>query len=201
MIDEWNLTEVLRGGQFQREGGAAPGFLIASPHLTDPNFRKTVILMLEHHGKGALGMIVNRPTEMRVSSAFQSPSVQWAGDPNEVIWYGGPVMRESCWMLHEPIPLFSHGGALKIADNLMVSSSEDRLREITRNPPKRLRFVRGVAGWGAAQLDEELSSGLWLSAELNPRLLFSEHHDKIWAAAYNSLGIDPAYIAPNHGVH
>ena len=178
-----------------------PTLLVASPHLTDNHFKRAVILVLEHHTHGAVGMIVNKPTSIRVSHAFQSPEILWAGDPQEVIWYGGPVMRESCWMLHEPLEMFATGGTIKLAPGLMVSSSVDSLQELSRNPPSRLRFIRGISGWGASQLDKEISSGMWLTTDFNSGFLFNEGPDGMWEAAYRMMGINPSHLTFNHGIH
>jgi putative transcriptional regulator len=183
-------------------GGASPHLLIASPYLQDPNFVKTVILMIEHHGEGALGMIVNRPTEMRVANAFRSPEIEWSGDPEEVIWFGGPVMRESCWILHEPVNHPNEGeNQIRILEDLVISTSAHALRRLTLHPPGKVRFIRGLAGWGASQLEEEISSGLWLTADLQADFIFSFTHEEIWHAAYQRLGIDPAYFSFNQGIH
>ncbi len=170
-------------------GGTAPGLLVASPQLRDPNFEKTVVLMVEHHRHGALGMIVNRPTQMRVANAFYFPKIEWAGDPDSVIWFGGPVMRESCWLLHEPMLLQSHGGELQVSPDLVISSSEERLKELSENPPEKLRFIRGVAGWSSSQLDNELTNGLWLSMDLDSHLIFQEPAETMWEAAWREMGL------------
>ncbi len=179
----------------------APGFLVATPYVEDPNFAKTVVLMIEHHARGALGMIVNRPTETLVSSALDSIDNNWSGDPGAVLWYGGPVMRESCWLLHEPLALDPSEGALNVAPGLVISSSAERLREISNQPPPNLRIVRGVAGWGAAQLEDEISNGLWLSADFSIDLIFRESHEKMWREAYRRMGVDPSFLAPSSGIH
>ena len=183
-------------------GGSAPGLLIASPYLSDPNFNRTVVLMIEHHGQGALGMIINRPTDLRVANAFRSPEIEWAGDPEEVIWFGGPVMRESCWILHEPNDILLRGeGRIRVLENLVISTSARALRKLALYPPDKVRFIRGLAGWGAAQLDEEIAAGLWLTADLRPDLIFIPDAEDMWRAAYRDLGIDPAFFTFNQGIH
>ena len=177
------------------------GMLLASPHLTDPNFQKSVILLLEHHAKGALGMIVNKPSDQPVNTAFQQPAVEWTGDPEAVIWYGGPVMRESCWMLHEPASHLPDKGQLTLADDLVLSSSAECLLAIAASPPERIRFIRGVAGWGASQLDDEIAGGYWLTADLDPQSLWTVPPDEMWGAAYRAIGVDPAWLAFNEGIH
>jgi len=180
----------------------APGLLVATPHLKDPNFEKAVILMIEHHARGALGMIVNRPTETTVAQALASVKVSWHGDPGAVLWNGGPVMPESCWMLYQADPDFQNqSDEIRLQPDLVISSSRDRLSALARRPPEKLRFVRGVAGWGPAQLEDEFSQGQWLAADLSNDLLFDLPAEDMWRNAYERLGLDPAFLAQNRGVH
>lgn len=181
--------------------GIAPGLLLATPHLKDPNFEKAVILMIEHHREGALGMIVNRPTRVSVSSVLYAANIDWEGDSKAVLWDGGPVMQESCWLLHENVALGSGRGSIEIGSGMILSSSADRLRELAKRPPRNLRFLRGVASWGPQQLDEELSSGFWIHAEASPDLLFEVSPGNMWRMAYQKMGIDPAFLTQSEGVH
>ena len=182
-------------------GGAAPGFLLASPHLTDPEFERTVVLMMEHHEQGAVGMILNRPTRLKVASAFRVPKISWTGDPEAVIWSGGPVMPESCWMLHEPSLFADQEEVMAIAPHLMISSSMSNLKNLTRHPPDKIRFIRGISGWEGSQLESEIANGLWLTCDINMDLIFEYPADQMWERAYQSLGINPAFLAHNQGIH
>ncbi len=183
------------------KSGIAPGLLLASPHLKDPNFEKSVVLMIEHHEQGALGMIVNRPTRVSVSSVLYAANIDWEGDSKAVLWDGGPVMQESCWLLHESVELGSSRGSIEIGPGMIISSSAERLRELAKHPPPRLRFLRGVASWGPSQLDEELSSGFWIHTEASLELLFEASPAQMWRRAYQEMGIDPAFLIHGEGVH
>ena len=178
-----------------------PGLLLATPHLKDPNFEKSVVLMIEHHDQGALGMIVNRPTQFPVSKVLQSADIHWWGDPDTVLWEGGPVMRESCWLLHENVSLFLDRGMLEVAPGIVLSSSTERLKELARKPPKSMRFLRGVAGWGPSQLEQEMAGGYWITAEVSRDLLFDIPHEEMWQTAYRRMGIDPSFLAHNQGIN
>ena len=179
----------------------APGLLVASPHLPDPNFQRSVVLMLEHHAQGALGMIVNRPTELLVTEAFEDQDIQWSGNPKEPLWYGGPVMDESCWILHEPLAGGMRPGSMAVMDGMMLTSSIEVLEELSRKPPTRIRIFRGISGWSAGQLEEEIAAGLWLTADVETDFIFDQPYGAMWVNTYNRLGIDPAYLSFNSGVH
>jgi putative transcriptional regulator len=124
----------------------------------------------------------------------------WHGDPNATIWNGGPVMRESCWVLHQPILTHSFQGVLKLSGGLMLSSSGESLKHLSAHPPKYLRFIRGISGWGPSQLDDEIAGGFWLTADLDTRLVFSEP-EKMWETGYRQIGVDPGFLAFNRGVN
>lgn len=178
----------------------APGILVASPHLRDPNFQKTVILLVEHHQQGALGMILNKPGKLRILDVLRSLEIQWLGDAGTPIWSGGPVMREVCWVLHQPLDLPTKG-MLPISDNLVLSSSMERLREIARLRPPHMKFIRGSAGWGAGQLENEMAAGAWLSLPCDHRLALQVPASDMWKRAYEALKIDPAFVMKAEGVH
>ena len=178
-----------------------PGLLLASPHLPDPNFQRSVVLMLEHHKQGALGMIVNMPTELTVVEAFEDQDIQWQGDPEEPLWYGGPVMEESGWILHEPLAGGMRPGSMAVMDGMILTSSIEVLEEVSRKPPRRIRIIRGISGWSAGQLDDEIAAGLWLTADADPGFIYDQPPAAMWDNAYGRLGIDPAYLSFNSGVH
>jgi putative transcriptional regulator len=184
------------------ERTVAPGFLVAMPQLPDPNFERTVVLMIEHGAQGSLGLVVNRPSELRLAELFETLGFEWAGDPDSRIWSGGPVAPRSGWLLHEPLAEVESGeGLLEVTDGIWLSTSADHLREVAAAPPARLRFLLGYAGWGASQLESELASGSWLLAPATAKLLFDTPPEQMWQAVIRSLGIDPASLVPAQGIH
>ncbi len=179
----------------------APGLLLAMPQLDDPNFERTVILMIEHNEEGSFGLIVNRPTDLLVIEVLSSLGIEWAGDPAEIVGSGGPVMPRTGWVLHEPVDLVSDEGKVDVAPGIVLSTSPDRLRALADAPPTHLRFVLGFSGWGPSQLEAEFASGSWLTAEVTSDLLFDTPPEGMWRAALHSLGIEPAALVPAPGVH
>lgn len=179
----------------------APGLLLAMPQLKDPNFDRTVVLMLEHNAQGALGFVVNRPTDIKVTDVFSSMDFVWGGDGDTCVWNGGPVMREIGWILHEPVTLNVEDEGTEIVPGLQLSTTPERLRALAERPPRRIRFLLGAAGWGPNQLEGELREGCWMTTEIKPDLIFGSKPDKMWDLAYRSMGIDPAMLVQCQGIH
>ncbi len=181
--------------------GIAPGLLLAMPQLQDPNFARAVVLMVEHTDQGSFGLIVNRPTSIQVAEVMRSLDVVWTGQPEAMVWYGGPVMPGTGWLLHAPTPEPAEEGGLTVAPGILLSTSPEQLRELAAHPPEHLRFLMGYSGWGSAQLESELATSSWLSAEATPELVFGTAPEEMWEAATRSLGIDPSTLVPAAGVH
>ena len=179
----------------------APGLLIAMPQLGDPNFERSVVLMVEHESEGSLGLVINRPSDTPLAEVLSSLEMEWKGDPLAVVWSGGPVQPLSGWLLHPPLPVVDSSGVIHVSEQLMLSTSPDQLRAVVGNPPDQLRFLLGYAGWGGLQLESELASGAWLLAEATPELVFGTAPEELWETAIRSLGIDPANLVPGSGVH
>lgn len=139
--------------------------LIASAGLFDPNFRRTVILVAHHDEDGAMGLVLNRPSQARVSDAV--PALADVVDPDEPIYIGGPVQPESVMILGEfedvdaGVPVFGQVGFLK-------GDSEPEDLAACR----RVRVFAGYAGWGAEQLEAELEEDSWVVASPTPEDIF-----------------------------
>jgi putative transcriptional regulator len=179
----------------------APGLILAMPQLQDPNFERSVVLMVEHSQEGSFGLILNQPSDLRIVDVLSTLSMEWHGNPDEVVFSGGPVMPRTGWVLHEPRNLPSEEGRVEIATGIVLSTSPERLRALAQEPPARMRFVLGFSGWGPAQLESELASGAWITAEVTPELAFETPAEEMWETVLRSLGVEPATLVPAHGVH
>ncbi len=179
----------------------APGLLLSMPHLLDPHFTRAVVLMIEHSDEGSFGLIINQPSDMTVPSLLDQLDIEWRGDQTAPVWTGGPVMPQTGWVLHEPRPGADQTDTVEIARGIELSTSQERLREIALAPPSRVRFLLGYAGWGPGQLASEMQQGSWLHADASPRLVFDIEPDEMWASALQSIGVNPASVAPGTGVH
>jgi putative transcriptional regulator len=148
--------------------------LVASPALSDPNFRRTVVLVTEHTDDGAAGLVLNRPSLVEVAAAV--PQLEELVDEDEQVWVGGPVQPETVLVLGEffdpddaEVPLFESLGF----------PSLDEPEEIVPATTRR-RVFAGYAGWGAGQLEEEVANEDWI---LEPALAddaFTEDPDELW---------------------
>jgi putative transcriptional regulator len=185
-----------------REHQIAGGLLIAMPQLvTDPNFARSVVLMIEHTDEGSLGLVVNRPLELSLGDVMRTLDLEWEGDPEDPVYSGGPVQPQSGWVLHEPVELPVEQPSLSVSSGIQLSTSPEQLRELAAAPPDRVRFLLGYAGWAPGQLEGELAAGAWLLAPSSAQLVFETPAESIWETAIRSLGIEPATLIPGGGVH
>ena len=101
----------------------APGLLIAMPQLRDPNFDRSVVLMIEHRQEGSFGLVINRPTRTPIGDLLKSIDVDWQGKNGEVAWSGGPVQPETGWILHEHVDGLDGLGTREILPGLFITSA------------------------------------------------------------------------------
>ena len=180
----------------------APSLLVAMPQLRDPNFFRSVVLLCEHGPDGAMGFVVNRPTETRaVEAVAMEPPL--AGDSGMVLWAGGPVEQHRGFLLLGAD--LGRGESEPISSDFHLTASLAVLREILEATPDRpdhtrARLLLGYAGWGPGQLDAELAESAWITAPADPALVFETPPDTMWERAIRSLGIEPMSLSPAPGV-
>ncbi len=180
----------------------APSLLVAMPQLRDPNFARTVVLLCEHGPGGAMGFVVNRPTETRAAEAVaMDPPLSGASGMR--LWTGGPVEQHRGFLLLGDDP--GRGDSEQISDGFHLTASLAVLRDLLETTPERLgnmraRLLLGYAGWGPGQLDSELAESAWLTAPANPSLVFETPAEAMWEAVIRSLGVDPMSLAPAPGI-
>jgi putative transcriptional regulator len=153
-------------------------FLIATRALTDPNFLQSVILMVKYDDEGSMGLIINRPTEVRASDLL--PSMDGLADFTEMIHIGGPVAAYGI------ILLFSSNSppddAEHVIGNVYLSGNHEFLQTIVSNTEsvQQVRLVAGHAGWGPGQLENEITRGDWRVMPANETTIFSEEPLRLW---------------------
>ncbi len=177
-----------------------PGFLVAAPHLRDPNFENTVVLMLEHQDdEGSLGLVINRAAKVDLATVLSEMKLQ-VDVPLDInqhppLLYGGPVSPERGWILHTPD--WQGADTRRVTDELAVTSSLDVLEAITNGRgPEKYRFCLGYTGWGPHQLIGEIKSGAWINAPFSVDLVFDIALDQCWYPPLERLGIDPRQLVP-----
>lgn len=169
-------------------------FLIAMPQLLDPNFRRSVVLMLEHSEEGSLGLVINQTGQLTVGSLVSHLEVAWTGDDSVMERIGGPVQPEVVWMLHgveDSIP-----GSKEVMDGCWFTTSKEGLDVLAATPHTRRRVLRGYSGWAGGQLEAELRQGSWLTRTGDLSLVFSAEPESVWEMALRGAGIDPMALVP-----
>lgn len=179
----------------------APCLLLAIPQLHDPNFRKSVVLLVENQPEGSVGLVLNHPTEMAIKPVLEGLSIEWRGDPEATVWDGGPVLKEQGWVLHSQPHSSLQPSAVEISEGIFLSGTSDQLKQLAFQPPEQTRFLLGSAGWGEDQLESEIAQGWWLTLEVELELVFHTPWDQIWEKAFRSMGIDPGNFAFNSSTH
>ena len=155
--------------------------LVASPQLQDPNFARTVVLMLQHEEQGALGVVVNRPGDKTVDDVWE----MIGNDPfgcHQLVHLGGPV----------PGPLIAIHDQADLAEKevlpgLYMSMQKDPIEQIVEIHDAHFRLYSGHAGWGGGQLEGEMEAGGWLTTAAQRGDVFSES-ETIWQEVCNRIG-------------
>ncbi len=174
------------------EFSTAPGILIAMNELMDPNFFRSVVVMVEHNEEGALGLVLNHQTEYLCRTVVDSFDLEWPSVEEMHLLRGGPVESQSLWMLHDDGWRFSE--TMRLAGGISVSRSREALSRLCAADENRIRFIVGYAGWGPGQLEQEIAEGAWLTGALHPELVFDYPAEDVWTKAIRSLGVDPAHL-------
>jgi putative transcriptional regulator len=179
-------------------------FLIAMPSMLDPVFGGTVIYMCEHNANGALGVIINKPTDMTMDVLLDRIDLKLEIAPNQIplsektVMFGGPVQVERGFVLHSPLRQFS--SMMKVTDEVTLTTSKDVLEDVAAGKgPQRVLVTLGCAGWSAGQLEDEISRNGWLTVSADPSIVFDVPVAERFAAAIRLLGIDPMMLASEAG--
>jgi putative transcriptional regulator len=156
-------------------------FLVASPHLVDPNFYKSVVLMIKHDDEGAFGLILNRPTDHTVADLWKKVGEEEI-DCQKPIFLGGPVGGP-------PVALHRMKSAAEaeVLPGVYFAAHEEKLLKLVTQTKKPFRFFTGYAGWAGGQLDGELHVGGWLTAKAKKDLIFYEGDD-LWERVLKTIG-------------
>jgi putative transcriptional regulator len=178
--------------------GLAPGFLIAMPQLGDPNFQRSVVLMIEHSDGGAMGLVVNRASNLTLKDLGKGQQLRVAsGIERQAVMVGGPVEPQRGFILHDSGRVAEKH---EVVPGLYLSVTLDALEPLLAEGSARLRFCLGYSGWAPQQLEKEISAGAWLFTEVAGDLLQGNPGD-LWDATLRAMGVEPAMLVPGGGVH
>lgn len=174
-------------------------FLIAMPSMEDENFSHTVSLLCEHNEHGAIGLIINRPTDLKLADMMDQMGLEHeALDGEAIVFWGGPVQPERGFVVHR------HPGGwescLQVDDDLFITTSRDILKAIGKGDgPSEYFVVLGYAGWGEGQLEQEILRNAWLSTTIDQEILFQTPPRDRWQKATRLLGVDVTQLAGDAG--
>ncbi|RMH33043.1 MAG: YqgE/AlgH family protein [Nitrospirae bacterium] len=153
-------------------------FLVATPGLRDPNFRQTVVLLCEHGEQGALGVIVNRPTEIHISEVL--PQVPILESECHRVFAGGPVQRNNLLILFRlnDKPPDTH----PVIDGVYLGGDVETLNRVLKAPSgeESFRAFMGYSGWAPGQLENEIEMGSWFTVPADPVLIFEKDPARLW---------------------
>jgi putative transcriptional regulator len=175
-------------------GSFAPGLLIAMPQLLDPNFYRAVVLVVEHGNEGSFGLVINQVSPLTMGEFTDAQSLVYSGDPTKPVMIGGPVSREVGWILHGND--LEYGDTHKITDVISMSRSMVALKDVCAKAGPSFRLFMGYAGWGPGQLESEITQGAWVTADVDPRLIFADDASAVWETSLRNMGINPMALVP-----
>ncbi len=181
--------------------------LVAMPSLTDFFFERTVVYLCSYSAEGAVGLVVNRPTDSpRFENILDDLKIEATKSTGDVaIHMGGPVELNRGYVLHTDDREYEH--SQRVGESMLLTSSVDVLRDIAdEKGPRRALVLFGYAGWGPGQLDQEILQNSWLHVPAHEDLVFADDHDAKWERAIGEIGstvtgerVDPYRISPTAG--
>ena len=174
--------------------------LIAMPGMADPNFSSTVTLICEHNDDGALGIVINRPLNLKLGGLLEQLQVE---DPDPAaldhpVLMGGPVGPERGFVLHDGAHRYEN--SLAVSGEICLTLSRDIIDAMAHGKgPQKSLVALGYAGWDAGQLEAEMLANSWLNVPATPEIVFDMPFDDRWTAAAQALGIDLTLLSPEAG--
>jgi putative transcriptional regulator len=167
------------GGPGSREELAKGKFLVASRRLQDPNFRESVVLLIDYGLDGAMGLVINRPSAVKLTTVF--PDIKEIKQRKDTIYVGGPVDVNKMLLLFRSPKMPE--GANEVTAGVYISSSWKVLEDLMKKKAtkdERFRLFAGYAGWAPSQLDFERTRGDWHVLKADAETVFSQNPSELW---------------------
>ena len=184
-------------------------FLIAMPGLEDESFSRSVVYLCEHSERGALGLIINKPSDITLKGLFDKVDLSLRREDltQEPVFQGGPVQTERGFVLHEPMLMDKaetdesvYASTMTIPGGLEMTTSKDVLEAMASGAgPRRVFVSLGYASWGQGQLESEITENSWLTVEADPNLIFDAPVAERYERAMALLGLQPWMLSPDAG--
>ncbi len=175
--------------------------LLAMPTLKDPWFEEAAVLILEHTEEGAMGFCINKPAPIQARDVLSQLEISCQGlqSENHPVIFGGPVEPEAGFILHPPTEQVWENSH-PLSSGLWITHSKDILAAIgTGRGPQHSLIVLGYSGWGAGQLEAEITQNTWLNVPCPEELLFDIPLEQRWHHAAESAGINLALLSTEVG--
>jgi len=166
--------------------------LIAEPFMMDPNFKRAVILLTDHHRKeGTVGFVINKKTDLKINDLIENfPEIE------SNVFFGGPVAQETLHYIHTVGDILDE--SVEIAKGVYWGGNYEKLKFLIESKlvlPKDIRFYVGYSGWTEGQLDAEIKHGSWLTSEFFPNYIFGVKNRVLWSKILNNKGDRYSVIA------
>ena len=180
--------------------------LIAMPGMLDDQFAGTVVYVCEHNSQGAMGLVVNRPTNIDLKDLFERIELKLEITPltKKPVYLGGPVQTERGFVLHPQADDIRYSSSLTIPGGLAMTTSKDVLEAVSVGQgPEQFLMTLGYAGWSAGQLEDEISRNGWLNVSTNiddlKKIIFETPFDRRYEKVMGIIGVDPSHLSGDVG--
>ena len=181
-------------------------FLIAMPGLQDETFAKSVIYMCEHSERGALGLVINKPSDINLKKLFEKVELPLHRQDLTLapVFQGGPVQTERGFVLHESVVMPNneslYASTMTIPGGLEMTTSKDVLEALsTGYGPRKVFISLGYSSWGQGQLESEISDNSWLTVAADPAVIFDTPVEQRYDKALMLLGLQSWMLSPEAG--
>ena len=184
-------------------------FLIAMPGLEDESFSRSVVYLCEHSERGALGLIINKPSKLSLQGLLQKVDLGLKRDDlrDQQVFTGGPVQTDRGFVLHEPMVIegapeneSAYASTMTIPGGLEMTTSKDVLEALSDGAgPKRVLVTLGYSSWDEGQLESEIGENAWLTVEADPEVIFNTPVDERYDRALGLLGLQRWMLSPEAG--
>ncbi len=184
-------------------------FLIAMPGLEDESFARSVVYLCEHSERGALGLIINKPTGITLKGLFDKVDLSLRREDltKEPVFQGGPVQTERGFVLHEPMLMdkgetdeSAYASTMTIPGGLEMTTSKDVLEALSTGAgPRRVLITLGYSSWGEGQLESELAENAWLTVAADLSVIFDTPVPERYDRALSLLGLQAWMLSPEAG--
>lgn len=180
-------------------------FLIAMPGMGDDNFAGAVVYLCEHTERGALGLVINRASDITLKNLFEKIDLELDREDlaDQPVCIGGPVQTERGFVLHEQMGADggSYNSTLRISGaELEMTTSKDVLEAMSHGGgPRKVFITLGYSGWAPGQLEDEIAHNGWITVAAEPAVIFETPIEQRYQRALGLLGIDLSTLSAQAG--